>query len=388
MISIIKRLFFAVLVLGHVFFFFHGFLCRLRLPLSSLSRIVLLADPQMEGDAREHREGTWGLVNNHLNDIYHWHIFNSAAVCSPDKAVVLGDVFSYQFLSDEEFSRRVGRFRRISSLLERRVGPSSLHILAGNHDIGYARELELSNVDRWEAAFGPIDAEFEAAGHVFYIVNGLSLDSESAMDAPGQPIRNRTLARLHANINARKEFYFNDAKDGQSNDHQQKQREEDHHQNDPSNEPRASKPAVLLTHIPLHKAGHNCSGDRAETDLDWAGRVSSQTMLSPETSSLLLDGFRPVFVFSGHDHEGCQHHHNNRTFEVTVRSMLGDYGGHFEVLDIIKGEGGFSYKITPCPYLPMKLFVGFIVADAVLAFLAFLVWLWGRCTRPSKQKRA
>lgn len=72
---------------------------------------------------------------------------------------------------------------------------------------------------------------------------------------------------------------------------------------------------------------------------------------------MLLNTLQPVYVFNGHDHEGCYYQHNNtakskeyvvtlqckkrrhrltlaKKYRYTIRSMMGDYGGNSVVLDI------------------------------------------------------
>ena len=103
-------------------------------------------------------------------------------------------------------------------------------------------------------------------------------------------------------------------------------------------------------------------------------------MLTPETSTVLLEGLVPTVVFNGHDHYGCYHIHEvttgaaggGRTLvpEYTVRSIQGDFGGYVALFEILKrrpggrllaapqerffADGDFEYH--PSPYGPPPLF--------------------------------
>lgn len=48
-----------------------------------------------------------------MNDNYQKHVVSSMIALEPDIVVVLGDIFSFQHLSPEEFARRLARFNWI-----------------------------------------------------------------------------------------------------------------------------------------------------------------------------------------------------------------------------------------------------------------------------------
>lgn len=75
-------------------------------------RLVLIADPQIEGDAREQREGWYGKINNQFNDFYFKFVYrNVAAFLMPsDYVVFLGDLFSNQYIDNVEYEKRKHRF--------------------------------------------------------------------------------------------------------------------------------------------------------------------------------------------------------------------------------------------------------------------------------------
>lgn len=74
------------------------------------TRILFLADPQIEGSDRSHREATGDLSNN-VNDIYQKYVVSSLMrKLQPEMVVLLGDIFSYQHLHPAEHSKRYNRF--------------------------------------------------------------------------------------------------------------------------------------------------------------------------------------------------------------------------------------------------------------------------------------
>lgn len=78
------------------------------------TKISILADPQMEGDMRVKNQGLYGKINNIMNDYYFKHIIlNIQRYLSPEFIFVLGDLFSSQRLSDQEFQNRLQRYNFI-----------------------------------------------------------------------------------------------------------------------------------------------------------------------------------------------------------------------------------------------------------------------------------
>jgi hypothetical protein len=138
---------------------------------------------------------------------------------------------------------------------------------------------------------------------------------------------------------------------------------------------------VLLTHIPLFKPAGFCV-DEPHTDYWWdAGPIQEQTHLTQVSSDWILDnifsslegGAVPGLILTGHDHEGCdvvhymerENAHNetdvqleeivwkqamyntstanlvcngNAVREITVRSMMGDFGGNVGLVNAWNDE--------------------------------------------------
>jgi hypothetical protein len=254
----------------------------------------------------------------------------------------------------------------------------------GNHDIGYAGDITRERVERFERAFGPVNGE---------VVFRLPPPS-NASQPDGEPPPSIRLVVLNG-MNL----------DGPAYD-QDLQRDTYEFANAimGSLEPvgRAREALVLLTHVPLHKDvgvcvdapffSHHPSPDDEEGE-EPRGAVREQNMLSPGASrDAVLQGLfglhtsadkparglgRPGVVLTGHDHEGCDvYHHADRDFqawraqrwadantsalvadpdrpglrEVTVRSMMGEYGGNAALVSAWWNaeEGRWSIEVANC----------------------------------------
>ncbi|KAF9947220.1 hypothetical protein BGZ70_002808 [Mortierella alpina] len=163
--------------------------------------MVVFADPQMEGDAKIARLGKRAIVDLAFNDAYMRHIYKAMTSPSwtpssmlsavfglavpsghgqptaPTHISILGDLFSSQWIDDQEFDVRLSRYRSIfvdpashptppeqetssSLFFKSQQQPSSLDRvpvlinITGNHDIGYGYDISQSRLERWEQAFG------------------------------------------------------------------------------------------------------------------------------------------------------------------------------------------------------------------------------------------
>ncbi|KAJ5406479.1 hypothetical protein N7465_007763 [Penicillium sp. CMV-2018d] len=266
--------------------------------------------------------------------------------------------------------------------------------VAGNHDIGYAGDISEARMERFDRAFGRAnwDVRFEhppilssSAGDqvvtpTLHLINLNSL----MFDTPA----------LSAEVQSHTYSYLNDLIADRLSPVEDR-----------------SAFTLLLTHLPLHKEDGICTDGpyfsfRDSDDQDgpdgvprWLdGGLKEQNHLSDTLSaSGILQGIfglsgdenalvggqgRNGLILTGHDHTGCDTvHFVNRTEtagddglsqawkwaakrfnesqhiddpsirEVTLRSMMGEFGGNAGLLsawfDEVAGE--WSYEITMCP---------------------------------------
>ena len=140
--------------------------CRAQAPPSpvaaSVARVLVAADPQMEGSDRSRSEGWYGAFNNWLNDAMAAFVVSRMQhAFSPSHAAVLGDLFSRQDIGDDEFAARLQRYRRVFGGL-----PHLLNI-SGNHDLGYGDDITTERVARFETALG-YDARSRTHAHAHH----------------------------------------------------------------------------------------------------------------------------------------------------------------------------------------------------------------------------
>jgi hypothetical protein len=104
----------------HQYLWFQG--VRLLPQEANTFTLVFFGDPQLEGDARRFREGLYGQLACWLSDQYQRHVVRSVLRHAQrdsqhparlDHLVVLGDLFSYQYLSQAEFDDRLRRYQWI-----------------------------------------------------------------------------------------------------------------------------------------------------------------------------------------------------------------------------------------------------------------------------------
>ncbi|KAJ2894894.1 hypothetical protein IWW38_002450, partial [Coemansia aciculifera] len=193
----------------------------------------------------------------------------------------MGDIFSCQWISVEEYYNRIHRFKWISHQIDaQNKSLSGNHVyfsIAGNHDIGYGEETEPYHINRYVNNFGPLNREWlarvDGGTHRFAILNAMNLDKtrnaqyrQQAWKFVQQLVTER---QKHPDI-----------------------------------------PLILFSHVPLHKPAGACVD--SPRIIYRKGFVQYQDYLSPSTSAFLLHCLAPTFVLSGHDHNGCRAAHSTK----------------------------------------------------------------------------
>ena len=357
------------------------------------------------------------LIDHFGNDFYLAHIYRTVHWWTrPTHVSVLGDLVGSQWIDDNEFYRRADRFwHRVFRGAERVPddlaaypadeydltgylggGPFNestawarrLINVAGNHDIGYAGDINDERAERFEAAFGKVNYElrFELpvtnaslAETIFdadrnsnrlvpelriVVLNDMNLDTP----AVSTKLQDETYSFINNVINTASAVEF-----------------QGHF-------------TVILTHIPLYKPEGVCVDDPFFDFHEHDGSLKEQNQLSAAASKGFLEGIlgmsgnsnvagrgqgRPGIILNGHDHEGCDTWHfinqsvadsDQRDWdvkrwrqatssgivgrdelpgvrEVTVRSMMGDFGGNAGLLSVWFDEATWEWKAdyTTCP---------------------------------------
>lgn len=263
--------------------------------------------------------------------------------------------------------------------------------VAGNHDIGYAGDITEERLARFERAFGKANYElrFELP------IDRLSPDAQAlAFDETTNPDSNLLVPELRiVNIND-----MNLDTPAQSTDLQDQTYR---FINDVINTGAAVEFkghfTLVLTHIPLYKPEGVCVDSPYFSFHDDDDTLKEQNLLSEDASGGFLEGIfgmhgdrgapgggkgRQGLIMNGHDHEGCDTYHyinqsdaisgDDRRWEkvrwstakdsgllsqakkdvdglpgvreITVRSMMGDFGGNVGLLSAWFDEQSWEWR--------------------------------------------
>jgi len=276
----------VILSVGTVLFL-SGFYLYAYVPLSGLpfflasdplARLLLVADPQMEGDSRISKEGEFlGKLNLNINDYFNRHVYSSMmSSVRPTHVFVLGDLFSSQWISEFEHNERVKRYNWIFNHPRIDSGEVQLINITGNHDIGYANEVSNHHISIFERAFGPVNTKLYAAGHILGVFNSLNIDTSSDKNYHDSTWRH--LKELASEVSAE------------------------------------NSSMIILTHVPLWKPEGNCV-DGPDVIRTPEGIVTQQNVISQDSTKWILENLKPKIILNGHDHYGCKYTHPQGTKE-------------------------------------------------------------------------
>ncbi|KAK6523019.1 hypothetical protein TWF281_002442 [Arthrobotrys megalospora] len=301
---------------------------------------------------------------------------------SPTHVTVLGDLIGSQWISNTEFTSRGNRFWNTVFPTARRLPPRALTEsgripgtiypliqwpdtlinVVGNHDIGYSGDIRPDLITRFEETYGPVNYEFTVP---FPAVN-----VSKPIDGNPGAFQNVTITPSLRIINLNSLNIDSPARDYDI------QMQTYNFMNKVFSEDMAwdgSVGTVLLTHVPLHKPEGVCVDGPMEKYYEekYGSLLKEQNHISRGASDMLLGelfGIRRVgedkisagremgIILTGHDHEGCDTVHwfgkeaekdekvwksakwgdksgkvgagERWVREVTVRSMMGEFGGN------------------------------------------------------------
>ena len=327
------------------------------------------------------------------NDYYLAHIVRTMRWWSkPTHVAVMGDLLGSQWISDEEFESRAGRYwnrvfagmekvpdnvirkseewweeaeRKENHGVEKRwTGPNTEILgldeewerrvinVAGNHDIGYAGDLDEKRVERFEKQFGRVNWEIVFTlppSHPSFNSStaATNLPTENTPDSDSDSISASFLgsskAQTASEIPALRLVMLNSMNlDTPAHSEALQAQTYDFLNHVISSSPpldsrRAKTEAtLLLTHIPLHKEPGICVDSPLFDFFENGASVREQNMLSDYVSTIVLEGIfalggeqehegdkgvlgRKGLILNGHDHAGCDvlHWFNKRAVADT-----------------------------------------------------------------------
>jgi len=349
------------------------------------------------------------------NDFYLAHIYRLVRWwTAPTHVSVLGDLLGSQWIEDDEFEKRARRYwKRVVRGGERVPDELALYPadeydlagylgtganneteawarriinVAGNHDIGYAGDVNEERLARFERLFGKVNYELR------FEIPPSSLSpagAASILDEESNPHSTRLLPELRV-VNLNDMNLDTPALSGEIQDATYG------FINAVINTASAVEYqghfTVVLTHVPLFKPEGVCVDPPHFAFHEHDGTLQEQNQLSADASRGFLEGIfgmhgntdapgrgrgRPGIILNGHDHEGCDTFHyinqlqgagaDDRAWEampwipardggvvgkpghpgireITVRSMMGDFGGNAGLLSVWFDEADWQWK--------------------------------------------
>lgn len=262
----------------------------------------------------------------------------------PSHFAIMGDLFSYQRTSDEEFQIRLSRFDNIFGSSKQNA---YIVNITGNHDIGYGNEIHSRNLQRFEKHFGKTN---------FVEHFDLSSGKITTFDSSNQNII--SVAVLN-----------NLLMDPSADQKETKVVTDFVNQLTEWRRTNPTHDLLLFSHVPLYKP-LGCV-DKPKTKFDFRGYVAAQNHLSYESTRIILDKIEPDIILTGHDHHGCNYIHTNSKGksvpEYTIRSIMGDYGGGGALLEIFRSRSGvLRHNFHYCPFTPFKIVTTTIVVNIIV----------------------
>ncbi|KAI4289657.1 MAG: hypothetical protein L6R35_001081 [Caloplaca aegaea] len=310
------------------------------------------------------------------NDYYLSHIYQTLhRALDPTHVTVLGDLLGSQWVSDEEFEYRGWRYWKrvftdgervddevtggihVGTLGQDGIWKRRIINVVGNHDVGYAGDMTVERIQRFERVFGRANWETR-----FVLPHTGVGDNISAVPELRIVVLNSLNLDTPAIDHEMQVETYNFINDIITTSRPVEDR---------------TSATILLTHLPLHKAEGICAdGPWFDFyDADKGGGLKEQNHLSYNAGKGILESIygmsghpqapyaglgRRGIILTGHDHEGCDiyHHlpadhdfasriwtavrwsasneHHNHGIpgirEITVRSMMGAFGGNAGLL--------------------------------------------------------
>ncbi|WVQ81462.1 hypothetical protein IAT38_003586 [Cryptococcus sp. DSM 104549] len=355
--------------------FFHS-LSTCRFPDSALRRanpsspppthVVLLADPHVPHPRLSYPPDSRPWVNwlkQQMDELFmrkSWNVVMRLG--RVDSVVVVGDMLDWGrgVMSDQEYEEYYTLFRSIFQL----PPTTSMHFVPGNHDIplGPNRLFSPRSRDRYAQHFEAPNSILPIANHSLIMLDAVGLVEEDY--------------RRYA---AEMQFGEWDGVEGGVIEFVK----------DLGDDPPPG-PRILISHIPLARPeGATCGPLREKGRISKGAGPGYQNLLGSETSRFLLQALKPSIVFSGDDHDYCEHTHPNGIREVTVKSFSSSAGIRrpgLQLLSLIPPQPN-SYTPThadrPC-FLPdqagvyFRIYIPFAILTVLYLLFTNLRHAWNR----------
>merc|ERR1712179_685149 len=314
----LKKLSQRIIVILSIALFYNEFLIY-YLVLSSCSypkeipgdhsmRAMILADTHLLGS----RNGHWF---DKLRREWQMHrTFQTAqTIFSPEHVFFLGDLFDEgKWCPPEEFDYYVARF---TSLFSVDRSKTEVHVMAGNHDIGFHYAVTPYLDTRFREAFNTKAVHYKVIkGTPFVIINSMAMEGDGCFLCAKAV---QDLEKLKQKLKSRA---------------------------------RNIRP-ILLSHFPLYRQSdeHCDEPDEAPADEKSVKFRERWDCISRESSNLLLASIEPRLILSGHTHHGCNTSHGVDIVEISVSSF--SWRNKKKPAFLLAYFSADSYAISKC-YMP------------------------------------
>lgn len=257
-------------------------------------RVMVLADTHLLGS----RHGHW--FDKLRREWQMYRAFQTAMTLhSPDLVFVLGDITDEGlFCSKDKFEYYVKRFYSLFSV----PSGTNMHVIVGNHDIGFHYGISPYLNERFVSAFNsPPVSMFSLRGNHFVLLNSMALEGDGCFlcrPAEQQITKIEQILKCSKGIN-----YGKCDKIAKLN--------------------KFSRP-ILLQHFPLYRQSDmDCNEpDSAHMPVKKERFRERWECLSQESTFQLLNQLHPRLALSGHTHHGCVLPlANGEGLEITVPSF-------------------------------------------------------------------
>ncbi|XP_041376990.1 metallophosphoesterase 1-like [Gigantopelta aegis] len=276
----------------------------------------------------------------------------SVLLYNPDVVFVLGDLLDEgQWCSDFEFKYHEERFKSMFSVSSK----TDMHVVVGNHDIGFHYVMNRHKHHRFESAFNsPSVRMLRIRDNIFVLVNSMTLEGD------GCSLCSEAVGKLRG-ISQHLECIENPLK---SQSHYNKC----HHYE----QFKYTKP-ILLQHFPMYRPSDaDCdTPDAAPPGVKNIPFKLKVDCLSKEASRQLLDWISPRFIISAHTHHGCYRVHDNNIPEWTVASY--SWRNKNNPTFLLMTVGNEDYAVKRC-FLPSEFTVIMMYIIGVFTVLLLLIF--------------
>lgn len=281
-----------------------------------------------------------------------WQMYKTfqtaVALHQPEHIFVLGDLLDEgQYVGEADFESYVSRFHSLFSTPKE----TQVHVVPGNHDMGFHYRLHPYLNERFSKAFNSSMVKLlSLKGSHFVLINSMALEGDGCFICkPAQDRINLISAQLKCSKSDKECPRYLTLKE-------------------PYSQP------IILQHFPLYReSDEECSGSDSAPDYEKRKKFRQRwECISQESTEMLLDNLNPRLVIAGHTHHGCHKFHAySKVHEYTVPSFSWRNKNSPSFLMAIISPDQFA--ISKC-FMPEETSVLMIYAVSIILVIIFSVY--------------